>query len=47
MKVMIRPKSEQEILASTSPQATAEKIREALLTRSENCVESKCGCATS
>lgn len=44
MKVVIRPKPEREILVSTSPQATAESIRTALLVRSENCVESKCGC---
>jgi hypothetical protein len=46
MKVVIRPKSEKEVLASTSPQATPEEIREALLVRSENCVESRCGCSS-
>jgi hypothetical protein len=46
MKVLIRPKPEKEILAPTSSQATAEKILEGLLVRSENCVESRCGCGT-
>ena len=47
MKIIAKPKPEKKILASTKKTAKAEDIRKAILVRSENCVESRCGCGTS
>lgn len=45
MKVIAKPKKEKEILKPVREEASAEEIRESLVTRAENCVDSKCGCS--
>jgi hypothetical protein len=46
MRILIEAKTEKQVLASVQEEATAEEIRQALIERSENCVDSRCGCAT-
>jgi len=46
MKVVVKPKQEAEILASTTKSSSTEEVREALIRRLENKPQSRCGCGT-
>jgi hypothetical protein len=42
--VIIDKKEEKEILASVKKEASPKEIKEAITTRAESCVDSRCGC---
>ena len=44
MRVIANAVSEQEVLLSTSKDANSEQIRDAIVARSEYCVDHLCGC---
>lgn len=44
MKVIAKPKTEQQILASVNENATPEEIYEGIVAKAECCVNHLCGC---
>lgn len=44
MEIVVHPLTEEEVLASTSEDATAEQIRADMETKAQFCVDHLCGC---
>jgi len=44
MKIVVKPKKEKIILSSVKKPAKASEIYEAMISRAECCVDSRCGC---
>ena len=45
MEIIVPPTMESDVLAPTEPDASAESLREALVTKAECCVDHLCGCS--
>lgn len=45
MKVVVQPKEEEEVLAPVEPEASAEEIREGIVSKAQCCVDHLCGCS--
>jgi len=46
MEVLIPARPEEDVLKAVQDDATAEEIYQAIVERSENCVDPRCGCKT-
>lgn len=45
MEVIVEPIREEEVLRPVDREATAEEIKEAMVAKAQNCVDSLCGCS--
>ena len=47
MKIIVKPKREDEVIAPTGSRATAELLRQSLVQQAQCCVNHLCGCTCS